>query len=187
MPYPNVGARVLDIPGVPDFPSLARAVLRRSTSTASAIHGEEHWRAVSWIGLHLARETPEADPVVALLFGLFHDARRENDGTDPEHGLRGAELALSLRADRLRISDRQMALLAAACVLHTEGLVSDEPTVGACWDADRLNLWRLGRQPDPVLLSTIEARSSRRIRWARDVVGRVPSWAEICRTFFPSR
>ncbi|HSW29094.1 MAG TPA: hypothetical protein VLH75_06290 [Longimicrobiales bacterium] len=34
-----------------------------------------------------------ADPLVADLFALFHDARRWNDGGDREHGARGAALA----------------------------------------------------------------------------------------------
>jgi len=30
--------------------------------------------------------------------------------------------------------------------------------VGACWDADRFNLWRVGIEPDPRYLSTPAAR-----------------------------
>ena len=37
------------------------------------------------------------------------------------------------------------------------GLVSEDPTVGACWDADRLDLPRVGIQPDPALFSTARA------------------------------
>jgi hypothetical protein len=41
-------------------------------------------------------------------------------------------------------------------------------TVGACWDADRLHLWRIGVAPDPARLSTAAGRA--RIGWARTQV-----------------
>ena len=47
-------------------------------------------------------------------------------------------------------------------VEHTDGTISDDPTIGCCWDADRLDLPRVGMQPDPALLSTEAA--ARRIR-----------------------
>jgi uncharacterized protein len=40
-------------------------------------------------------------------------------------------------------------LLFEACRLHTDGLTSSEPTVQACWDADRLDLGRVGITPKP--------------------------------------
>jgi hypothetical protein len=38
-------------------------------------------------------------------------------------------------------------------------------TVGVCWDADRLHLWRIAVTPDPSRLSTAAGRA--RIGWAR--------------------
>ncbi|MCA9794566.1 MAG: hypothetical protein KC910_22315, partial [Candidatus Eremiobacteraeota bacterium] len=37
---------------------------------------------------------------------------------------------------------------------HEKGRVSQDPTIGACWDADRLDLDRVGKAPDPDLMST---------------------------------
>jgi len=45
-------------------------------------------------------------------------------------------------------------MLAAACVRHELGEVTNHPTIGCCWDADRLELSRLHRRPKPELLST---------------------------------
>ncbi len=48
---------------------------------------------------------------------------------------------------------------------HTFGLCSDDPTVGVCWDADRLHLPRVGTTVDPELISTaaaLDAAQSRR-------------------------
>lgn len=37
---------------------------------------------------------------------------------------------------------------------HTDGFTSDNPTIGTCWDADRLDLGRVGIIPSPALMST---------------------------------
>src|SRR4051794_34897034 len=39
---------------------------------------------------------------------------------------------------------RSLEVLATACTGHADGGTSADPTVGACWDADRLNLWWVG-------------------------------------------
>ena len=44
--------------------------------------------------------------------------------------------------------------LAAALVDHANGLVSADPTIGTCWDADRLHLPRVGIRPRRELVST---------------------------------
>jgi hypothetical protein len=61
--------------------------------------------------------------------------------------------------------------------------VSDDPTIGACWDADRLNLWRLGRRPDDRLLSTDTARDPATIRWARELRDNASwdDWTHACK------
>ena len=57
------------------------------------------------------------------------------------------------------------------------------PTVGVCWDADRLNLWRVEIKPDPRFLSTQPARSEERIVWARDLQQEHFAWKELKRAF----
>src|SRR5262249_24487970 len=54
------------------------------------------------------------------------------------------------------------ALLYYACAWHERGRVSDDPTIGACWDADRLDLPRVGTQPMPELMSTEEGKARAR-------------------------
>ena len=39
--------------------------------------------------------------------GVFHDSRRVNEGTDPGHGRRGAELAVAFRDEWFTISDQE--------------------------------------------------------------------------------
>jgi uncharacterized protein len=42
--------------------------------------------------------------------------------------------------------------------LHSDGHVEGEPALRACWDADRLDLGRVGIRPDPAYLCTNPAR-----------------------------
>ncbi len=52
------------------------------------------------------------------------------------------------------VDDLSFALLEEACIGHTDRDFSDEPTIGTCWDADRLDLGRVGMIPNPDLMST---------------------------------
>lgn len=163
--------------GVP----LVERILNRATAAArnSKVHGPEHWRRVAVVGLELLREVPDADPFSVLRFALFHDSQRYTDSTDPGHGRRGGAMARELLEEDGVSADR-VDLIVDACAKHTAGQVSADPTIGVCWDSDRLNLWRVGSRPSPVLLSTEAARSLERIEWARELQGEpCPSWAEI--------
>jgi uncharacterized protein len=144
-----------DSPAGDLFETLLPVALAHWTNRGSKIHGPDHWRRVAENGVTLAVETPGADARVVQAFAALHDSQRRTDGGDPEHGARAAELARSLD---LAFDDDQLQLLYAALIEHAQGLVSDNPTIGACWDADRLDLVRLGIQPRPALLSTDAAK-----------------------------
>ena len=130
-----------------------------------SLHGERHWRSVAIIASELVRETPEASPTLALLFALFHDSMRENDGHDPEHGRRGADLAINMQQRGLiRVDEFGIGLLAGVCRQHSLGLIGD-PLVGVCWDADRLDLSADGDHARPKRsLDEGGARTSRKER-----------------------
>ncbi len=122
-------------------------------------HGPSHWRTVRRNGLYLAR-LHAADEEIIRLFALFHDSCRENEFRDPQHGPRGAQLALEFRqAGLFHLDDARMALLVTACEIHNGGPPQSDPTLAVCLDADRLDLGRVGITPDPALLSTLTARS----------------------------
>lgn len=169
--------------GALDKSALYDEVYIRSTGSGSPLHGSEHWRQVAVFGRKLLDETPEADPLVVFLFSIFHDSMRESDGHDPDHGRRGAQLARELREHMGGISDGQMDLLTRACEAHTDGRTSKDPIVGVCWDADRLDLWRIGEQPRPHLLSTAAAKKPGVIEWAREVRGEMTYWREVFRLY----
>jgi uncharacterized protein len=177
----GVGSSV--VISIPDPARLVDAVLARSTGKDSSIHGQSHWRRVAAAGLALLPEPPGADPALVFLFALFHDSMRFNDSFDPMHGPRAAVLARELRGGAFDLGNEEMDLLAFACEEHTNGGLSEEPTVGVCWDADRLNLWRVGFEPDPRFLSTEAARSEDRIAWGRDLQQEQFAWEELFLAF----
>lgn len=148
----------LRIPGSRhDYPAITAAILHRYTLDPNGIHGVEHWARVLLNALTLAESTG-ADPEVVALFALFHDSCRINDNRDYHHGRRGAELALSLRGTLVHLDDARFSLLWDACCYHTDGLTDGETAVQVCWDADRLDLGRVGITPQPDRLCTEVAR-----------------------------
>ena len=154
------------------------AVRAVSGSSGSWLHGEEHWRRVATNGLDLAAEVG-ADSLVVVLFGIFHDSMRLNDGYDPAHGSRGAALAESLNPDLIRLSADRLAVLQTACAGHTEGNTTADPTIGACWDADRLDLCRLGITIDSRFMSTASARTPVAQERARNLLTATPDWEAV--------
>jgi uncharacterized protein len=128
-------------------------------------HGVGHWARVLENGLRLAKTTGVKVEVVQL-FAVFHDSRRINEVVDFGHGQRGAELAAELRGDLFELSDADFTLLYEACAHHTDGLTEGDITIQTCWDADRLDLGRVGMNPAPTKLCTEMAKTWEMIRWA---------------------
>jgi uncharacterized protein len=142
---------------------LIRDILEDYALPVHGFHGVVHWARVLENGLRLAEATG-ANAEVVTLFALFHDSRRLSDGDDPRHGLRGADFAESLRGSLIHLDDRDFELLYEACRLHTDGLTDGDVTMQACWDADRLDLGRVGITPLPHLLCSDAARGL--LNWA---------------------
>ena len=146
------------------FPPAITLVLSRFALPADSIHGLAHWARAMANGLRLAPLTG-ADPEVVSLFAIFHDSLRHYDGTDVHHGPRAAKW---IRTLDLGITPQQQALLVEACAGHTNALHSSDPTVGTCWDADRLDIGRIGVEVDPFYMSTEAARDPAILAWAQE-------------------
>jgi len=127
-------------------------------------HGMIHWNRVWENGIRLA-EQEGVNVKVVQLFSVFHDSQRMNEGKDPNHGKRGAELAVKLR-EYLPLNDDEFSLLNTACTFHTSTRTHYEITVQACFDSDRLDLGRVGITPDALFLCTPMAKMSENIDWA---------------------
>lgn len=148
-----------------DLPAIVRAIRGGYRLRWDGYHGVHHWARVYENGLRVA-DANGADREVVALFALFHDSRRMNEHRDHGHGERGAELARSLRESLVQLADHRFDLLAEACRLHTNGHTTSDPTLAACWDADRLDLGRVGIRPRTELLSSEVARELR--DWAHE-------------------
>ena len=143
-----------------------------------SIHGYEHWERVEGDAIKIARAEDAIFDVVRL-FAILHDSRRLRDSHDPDHGRRAAEYAFQMRDRLFTLDDYAFELLTRALSFHADGYTSDDPTIGACWDADRLDLWRVGITPDASLFSTLTGRRLLEVRskdpiWPRSL--RASEW-----------
>lgn len=132
-------------------------ITRERSAEFHGIHGPHHWARVERNGLYIARDSG-ANTDVVRMFALFHDACRINDGFDPQHGERGAAYALELRPLLDFLDDSAFDQLVSACTWHTDQVHHGDPTIQTCFDADRLDLERVGIAPDPAYLNTETAR-----------------------------
>ena len=129
------------------------------------IHGIYHWQRVKENGFRLAKMT-QANFHVVELFAYLHDSRRLNEGLDRQHGKRAAKYVTSLRGSTIDLPARDFDRLVYACRYHSDGLTEADITIQTCWDADRLDLGRVGIKPDPQYLCTDAAKNPELIEWA---------------------
>jgi uncharacterized protein len=137
-----------------DFNALRKHVIGGFQCDPKSVHGPAHWQRVEKNALTIADDNG-ADVDVVRLFALLHDSKREDDGSDLQHGHRAALYAATLRGNFFHLSDENFDRLTYACERHTYGELSEDPTIGACWDADRLDLPRVGILPSPRFMSTL--------------------------------
>lgn len=156
----------------PDYEKLWQMLSGQFLLGRDSMHGPRHWRRVERFGLYILeqRKAPPEEQDLVRLFAVFHDCCRENESWDPEHGARGARMAETLRGKHFEIADEPFKRLTYACIHHTSGWVSSDPVVGACWDADRLDLMRFRVMPNRKLLSTVQAKDPKTVNWAQLVV-----------------
>jgi uncharacterized protein len=144
---------------------ILQAVLDGYALPRAGDHGFAHWARVLENGLRLAGETG-ANIEVVQHFALLRDSRRVNEATDPDHGPSAAEFASSLRGRLFNIPDPEFRPLHRACAGHTHERTHPDVTIQTGWDADRLDLGRVGIAPHPSRLCTEAARRPATIGWA---------------------
>jgi len=125
------------------------------------VHGVSHWSRV-WVHGQALADTLDVNPCIPAWFAFLHDSQRFNDGRDPQHGARAADFALNLRKSGAlsELDAREFEHLCEAMRLHSDGHTQAEAAVQACWDADRLDLARVGIEPSPRYLCTVYARQT---------------------------
>lgn len=149
--------------------NLLNLVTREYKLDLNGVHGLSHWKRVEKFGLFLAVST-KADPVVISHFAYLHDSQRQDDMEDIHHGKRAAEFVWNLHeAHEIQLTLSQFKQLQFACCHHNERMMFeiDDVTIQTCFDADRLDLWRIGIEPNPAYLYTDIAKMSETIELAR--------------------
>ena len=140
-----------------DWASIRRYAQSVFACGGHSVHGPPHWKRVEDVGLELARESG-ADETVVRLFAILHDSCRLNDDEDCGHGPRAADMLGTLVGILFTIDPDRLVLLEQAIRHHTDGFTSPDPTIGTCWDADRLDLGRVGKRPKEKYMSTEAAK-----------------------------
>jgi uncharacterized protein len=142
------------------------------------IHGFEHWARVVHNGLLIA-EHNNASANVIITFGFFHDSCRQNDSYDPLHGERAASLLLDYK-EQLNLTNDEINKVIIACHGHTNETHIDNIDVSTCWDADRLELYRVGITPNPEFLNNEFSKNNDTIERAceRSENEFIPTWAD---------
>jgi uncharacterized protein len=135
-----------------DKRGLLKHVLDQFRISPQGSHGPAHWARVHHHGQTIGK-LRQADLLVVELFSFLHDSQRQNEYTDRDHGNRGAEFAASLNGIFYALSARQLDQLCNAIRWHSDGRIEQDVTIQTCWDADRLDLGRVGIYPAPEFLS----------------------------------
>jgi uncharacterized protein len=135
------------------FEAVRRHAIQSFRVGPNSIHGLHHWRTVEKHGLLIAPEVG-ADVQTVQLFAILHDCCRLDDESDLEHGPRAARMVRTLAGSLITLDPARLDTLVHAIHHHTDGTTSDDPTIGTCWDADRLDLGRVGIIPSASLMST---------------------------------
>ena len=127
----------------------------------NSFHGIDHWDRVARNGKALY--VSGVDIEVVFCFAYLHDVERDYDGYDEEHGPKAAKLIDLIRDSMLGfLNDGQIGLLKDACAFHTTVLRTGEPTIDTCFDADRLDLPRVGIIPDHERMATKNGKEKAR-------------------------
>ena len=148
-----------------DFQEITRLARARYSLRLKGIHGIAHWQRVQENGLKLAKHNG-ANKDIVRLFSILHDCCRESDGGDIEHGPRAAEFTQSLRDQVIFAEDEEFNKLIEAIHDHTLVIHTSDLDIGTCWDADRLDIGRVGSKPRKQYLNTDIAKKDWMLNWA---------------------
>lgn len=121
---------------------------------------------IQMLGKRLWLNTDDVN-AISHLYAHWHDILRFNNGNDPEHGKRAADVISRNRKHpslnpfceigtirNTPLSDDLTDRLIYACEHHTTMHKSGDPLIDICFDGDRMDLTRVGIKPDPKQMAT---------------------------------
>jgi uncharacterized protein len=154
-----------------DRKGLLQEVLGQFKVSRRGVHGPNHWARVRHHALTIGQVTG-ADLLVVEMFAFLHDSKRLNEDKDPEHGSRAASFATQLNGRYFQLDSLQLDVLCHAMTHHSNGSVDSDATVQTCWDADRLDLGRVGIKPAAKYLSPVASKHiESAYNWSRQPKG----------------
>ncbi len=151
---------------VPDIFEQVRDFAKKNWEMGET-HGFPHWKRVEQNGIVLASIMKDGafhlrenvNIKVVRLFAYLHDKCRVDDGLDLQHGERAADMLHSIRDTLLQeLADEDFSLLEQACRLHSTTHKTGNPTIDICFDADRLDLERVGIVPSPERMASEQGK-----------------------------
>ena len=131
--------------------------------TLGKTHGLPHWQRVERNGILLSLKEyngslylrKDINIKVIRLFAYLHDKCRLSNHNDWKHGERAADMLYTIRNTLLKdLTNEEFYLLEKACRFHTTMHKTGNPTIDVCFDADRLDLGRVGIEPHSTKMVT---------------------------------
>ena len=115
-------------------------------------HGIYHWERVYFNTQKLAKYY-DIQSEVFELFSILHDSKRENEYKDINHGKRASEFVKELIEQKyIKLNKTDAQRLIYACANHTKSDITNklynDMIVQICFDADRMDIDRVGIIPD---------------------------------------
>jgi len=124
-------------------------------SSETETHGLPHLRNVSYTAGRIASAVNE-DIEAAVVAGFLHDCARQDDNGGREHAYESALMARGIIQEHY--PHLEVERLYACIALHADGKVTEDMLIGSVWDADRLDLARIGIEVREEFLSTLIAK-----------------------------
>ena len=129
----------MKVPEAPEFSEVVH-VCTRASLLESPLHGKKHWFKV-YANCRILKPGDEFRKFF-FAFAMLHDCRREMEFQDEAHGYLAS------------LTVPEYPVLRDAIQYHSLGATTDDPLMGVCWDADRLELPRVGTRVRTKFLST---------------------------------
>lgn len=125
-------------------------------------HGLDHWLRVYNNCLSISKYY-KINSEVFELFALLHDSKREDEDKDLLHGKRAALFIKDLiKYNKINLSKDDARRLIFACSNHTrsnkKAKLYQDLVVQICFDADRLDIGRVGIVPEEQYFQTDYAK-----------------------------
>ncbi|MDX2470608.1 MAG: hypothetical protein QNL04_08530 [SAR324 cluster bacterium] len=144
---------------------LIGTVLQNYALHKDGTHGLNHWLRVMYFGVKIAQQR-SINMNFVILFALIHDSQRQEGWEDEEHGLRAAESLTNFPWLQDYITHEELEKLFFAIMFHNKGITSKDQLIQTCWDADRLDLPRVGISLDPEYFSQDTWSDQKLMKWA---------------------